>query len=78
MSLKTKGKAGPELHVAIAQMYEQSNRMAEAEAEYQSALKEKALTICRRCWATPICKTSSASRKRPSSSYQRAVQVYPQ
>jgi tetratricopeptide (TPR) repeat protein len=40
ISLKTKGKAGPGTHVAIAQLYEQSKRMAEAEAEYQAALRE--------------------------------------
>ncbi len=41
VSLKSKGKAGVELYVAVAQLYEQSNRMAEAEQQYLLALKEK-------------------------------------
>ena len=41
VSLKSKAKAGPELYVAVAQLYEQSNRMAEAEQQYLLALKEK-------------------------------------
>ncbi len=77
VSLKTKGKAGPELHVAIAQLYEQSNKMAEAEIGVSVGAERKAGLFCRRCWATPICKTNSASRKRPSSSTSRAVQAYP-
>jgi tetratricopeptide (TPR) repeat protein len=41
VSLRSKGKAGAELYVAVAQLYEQSNRMAEAEQQYLLALKEK-------------------------------------
>ena len=40
ISLKTQGKAGPATHVAIAQWYEQQKKTAEAETEYQTALKE--------------------------------------
>jgi tetratricopeptide (TPR) repeat protein len=40
ISLKKQGKAGPGTHVAIAQLYEQSKRTVEAEAEYQMALDE--------------------------------------
>ena len=41
ISLKTKGKAGPELYVALARLFEQSGKLAEAEQQYQLALKEK-------------------------------------
>jgi tetratricopeptide (TPR) repeat protein len=41
ISLKTKGKAGPDLYVAMAHFFEQSGRLAEAEQQYQLALKEK-------------------------------------
>jgi Tfp pilus assembly protein PilF len=39
ISLKNQGKAGPGTHVAVAQFYEQQKKMAEAEAEYQTALR---------------------------------------
>ena len=41
ISLKTQGKAGPELYAAIARLYEESGKNAEAEQYYQMALKEK-------------------------------------
>jgi tetratricopeptide (TPR) repeat protein len=41
ISLKNKAKPGPELFVAIARLYEQSGKAAEAEQQYQLALKEK-------------------------------------
>ena len=41
VSLKNKAKPGPGLYVAIARLYEQSGKMAEAEQQYQLALKEK-------------------------------------
>ncbi|MEN6406426.1 MAG: tetratricopeptide repeat protein [Thermoguttaceae bacterium] len=40
ISLKTKAKPGPELYVSIARLYEQSNKLAEAEQQYQLALDE--------------------------------------
>jgi tetratricopeptide (TPR) repeat protein len=40
-SLKSNAKPGPELYVAVARLYEQSGKFAEAEANYQKALKEK-------------------------------------
>lgn len=40
VSLKTKAKAGPDLYVAVARLYEESNKLAEAEQHYQSALRE--------------------------------------
>lgn len=39
ISLKTKAKLGPELYVAVARLYEQGGKMAEAEKQYQLALK---------------------------------------
>jgi tetratricopeptide (TPR) repeat protein len=41
VSLKGKAKPGPELFVAVARLYEQAGKMAEAEQQYQLALKEK-------------------------------------
>jgi len=41
VSLKSKAKPGPDLYVAIARLYEESGKLAEAEQQYQLALKEK-------------------------------------
>lgn len=41
ISLKNKGKAGPELYVAVAHLFEQSGKTADAEQQYLLALKEK-------------------------------------
>ncbi|MEN6558458.1 MAG: tetratricopeptide repeat protein [Thermoguttaceae bacterium] len=41
ISLKTHTKPGAELYVSIARLYEQSNKLAEAEQQYQLALHEK-------------------------------------
>ena len=40
-SLKTQGKPGPELYTAIARLYEEAGKNAEAEQYYQMALKQK-------------------------------------
>lgn len=40
VSLNNKAKPGPELYVAIAKLYEQSGKAADAERQYQLALKE--------------------------------------
>ena len=40
ISLKSKGKAGPELYLAVARVYEQAGKPAEAEQQYRAALKE--------------------------------------
>lgn len=39
ISLKSKSKAGPELYVAVARLYEQSGKPADAERQYVAALK---------------------------------------
>ena len=41
ISLKSKSKPGPELYVAVARLYEQSHKLADAEQQYQLALKDK-------------------------------------
>jgi Flp pilus assembly protein TadD len=41
ISLKTPAKPGPELYMAIARLYEESGKIAEAEKYYQMALNEK-------------------------------------
>ena len=40
VSLKSRGKAGPELYLAVARVYEQSGKPAEAEQQYRAALIE--------------------------------------
>lgn len=41
VSLKSKSKPGPNLYVAIARLYVQSDRLGDAEQQYQMALNEK-------------------------------------
>lgn len=41
VSLKTKGKPGPDLYVALARVYEQRGKTVEAEQQYQLALNDK-------------------------------------
>jgi Tfp pilus assembly protein PilF len=41
ISLKTRAKAGPEVYTAVARLYEQSGKTAEAEKQYQLALKDE-------------------------------------
>jgi len=40
VSLKSKAKVGPELYLAIARVYQQAGKPAEAEQQYRTALKE--------------------------------------
>jgi Tfp pilus assembly protein PilF len=40
-SLKTKAKPGPELYVALAHLYEDAGKLADADAQYQLALKKQ-------------------------------------
>ena len=40
VSLKGKGKPGPELYLAVARVYQQAGKPAEAEQQYRAALKE--------------------------------------
>ena len=40
ISLKNKGKVGPELYLAVARVYEQAGKPAEAEQQYRAALKD--------------------------------------
>ena len=41
VSLKGKAKPGPDVYVAMARLFEQSGKLADAEQQYQLALKEK-------------------------------------
>ena len=40
IALKNKAKAGPELYLAVARVYEQAGKTAEAEQQYRTALQE--------------------------------------
>ena len=42
VSMKNKGKPGPELYVAVARLYVEAGKTAEAEQQYQAALKQNA------------------------------------
>jgi tetratricopeptide (TPR) repeat protein len=78
VSLKSKSKPGPELYVAIARLYEESGKPADAEQEYQLALADKdkpdylpALLGYARL------KEQLGHAEDAISLYQRAVKVYP-
>jgi tetratricopeptide (TPR) repeat protein len=75
--LKAKGKAGPELHVAVARLYEQSNKMAEAEQAYLLALKEKS-DFLPALMGYAHLQDQLGKSKEAIELYQRAVQAYPQ
>ncbi len=77
VSLKTKGKAGPGLHVAIAQLYEQSNKIAEAELEYQTALNEKR-DFLPALMGYAHLQDQRGKPKEAIELYQQALQAYPQ
>ncbi len=76
VSLQVKGKAGPELHVAIAQLHVQANKLAEAELEYQLALKEKPDYLPALLGYAQL-QDQLGKPKEAIELYQRAVQVYP-
>jgi tetratricopeptide (TPR) repeat protein len=76
VSLKAKGKAGPEVHVAIAQLYEQSNKMAEAELEYQLALNEKPDYLPALLGYAHL-QDQLGKPKEAIELYQRAIQTHP-
>jgi Tfp pilus assembly protein PilF len=76
LSLKSKSKPGPDLHVAIARLYEQSGKLADADQQYQAALNLKrdylpALLGYARL--KELAGHSEAAQK----IYQRAATVYP-
>jgi tetratricopeptide (TPR) repeat protein len=76
VSLKTKGKPGPGTHVAVAQLYEQSNKMAEAEVEYQTALREKPDFLPALLGYAHL-QDQFGKPKEAIELYRRAVQAYP-
>jgi tetratricopeptide (TPR) repeat protein len=77
ISLKHKSKAGPELYVAIARLYEQSGKTAEAEQQYQAALKEFPNNLPALLGYARL-KDSLGKSTEAIQLYQRAAKAYPQ
>jgi tetratricopeptide (TPR) repeat protein len=76
VSLATKSKPGPDLYVAIARLYEESGKTAEAEQQYQMALGEKSNHLPALLGYAHLLD----SQGKPSEAielYQRAVKAYP-
>ncbi len=77
VSLKGKGKPGPELYVAIARLYEQSGKLAEAEQQYQLALKQRPNDLPALLGYARL-KDYRGQTKEAVQLYQRAVKLHPQ
>jgi tetratricopeptide (TPR) repeat protein len=76
ISLNNKGKPSAELYTAIAKLYEESGRYAEAEQYYQMALKEKPDDLA----ALLGFARFQENQKRVNEAitlYQRAAKIYP-
>jgi tetratricopeptide (TPR) repeat protein len=76
-SLSNKSKPGADLYVAIAQYYEQKNQTAEAEQQYQLALKEKPDYLP----ALLGCAQLKERQEKPDEAlrlYERAIKAHPQ
>jgi tetratricopeptide (TPR) repeat protein len=70
VALKGKSKAGPELHVAVAHLYEQAGKPAEAEQQYQAALRQ---------WPNDLPTLLGLARLKDSTGRQdEAIQLYQQ
>lgn len=78
-SLQKPGKAGIELYVAVARLYESTGRLAEAEAQYQHAMKElpDAAKDLRILLGYAHLKDQMAEPREAVKLYQKAAQLYP-
>ena len=77
VSLQTKGKAGVELYVAVARLYEESGRLEEAEQQYKRALKD-APNDLRVQLGYARLKDRMGNFKESLAMYQQAAQLHPQ
>ena len=76
VSLRNKAKPGSDLYVAFAQLYEQSGKLAEAEQQYQLALKEDPKNLKAILGYAHL----KELRDKPNEAlemYQRAAKAYP-
>jgi Flp pilus assembly protein TadD len=76
ISLKSQSKPGPELYAAIARLYEESGKNAEAEQYYQMALKEKADDITALLGYAHFQENQGRINEAVAL-YQKAVQTHP-
>ncbi len=76
LSLKTDAKAGPKLFVAIARLYEQGGKSAEAEQQYLLALKDKPDDLPALLGYAHL-KDSLGKPNEAIQLYQRAIKSYP-
>jgi len=76
VSLKGKAKPGPELYVAVARLYEQSGKSADAEQQYQAALTLKPDFLPALLGYARL-KEQLGQTNDANSLYQRAVKAYP-
>jgi len=76
VSLKSPAKPGPQLYSAIAGLYEESGKHAEAEQYYQMALKEKADDLSSLLGYARLQENQGRFNEAVSL-YQRAVQTHP-
>ena len=77
VSLNSKAKPGPELYVAIAQLYQQADKPAEAEQQYQLALKEKPDHLAALLGYAQL-KDCQGKSEEALQLYQRAIKAHPQ
>ena len=76
IALKTKGKAGVELYVAVARLYVVSGKFAEAEEQYQQAMKTAPNDI-RVLLGYAMLKDQTNEPQVALKYYQKAEQKYP-
>jgi Flp pilus assembly protein TadD len=76
ISLKNQGKPGPELYTAIARLYEESGKNAEAEKYYQLALNEKGDDLNAMLGYARFQENQGRINEAVAS-YQKAVQTHP-
>lgn len=79
VSLKTKAQPGPELFVAIAQLYVQSDKLSDAEQQYRLALADKSKpNFLPALLGYAELKERMGQPAEAIQQYQKAVSVYPQ
>jgi Tfp pilus assembly protein PilF len=76
ISLKSKGKAGPELFVAVARLYEQSNKWNDAEQQYKLGLQSYPNDLALLLGCAQL-KERLGKPDEAIEQYQKAVKIYP-
>ena len=76
ISLHSNAKPGPDLYVAVARLYQESGKLADAELQYQAALKEQADYLPALLGYAQL-KEQLGQTKEATWLYVRAVKTYP-